>query len=351
MTRFSFVALPISLLLIATSSYASSPDPEEFQQIYQGTWIQPAESTIPNNQQGDMIRYGRTLLNETYKYLGGGSQTQVKFTGNKLACTNCHIENGTKPNSGPWVTSYQKYAGAGKYSSRTNEYRTLPIRINGCMQRSMAGSPLPEDSYEMLSIVEYFKWLDTGIQVADWQDVNGQGMPGIPDLARAADPVRGAEIYRDECRTCHGDNGQGRWEEDEEKFRYPALWGPNSYNNGAGMYRLRTAVGFVKNNMPYGKEDLTDQEAWDVTAFINSQARPEFANHLNDWTGYGPDGMPLWMKKRVDAAYPNYWPRSDGSDNLSLPAMFTPEQHKYGPFQPLLDMQQQLQSEWQALNQ
>ncbi len=293
-----------------------------------------------------MIRYGRTLLDETYKYLG--AESAMPYSGNKLACTNCHLYYGTKPYSGPWVTSYQKYADPGKFSSRTNELRTLPIRINGCMQRSMAGSPIPEDSYEMQSMVAYFKWLDTGIQVSDWRDVLGQGMPKVADMTRAADPVRGAEIYRDECRTCHGDNGEGEWDEDQQKFRYPALWGPDSFNTGAGMNRLRTGVTFVKSNMPYIKEDLSDEDAWDVTAFIVSQERPIFANHLNDWSGVGPDGMPNWMRKRVSAGYPYYYPRSDGTDNLELPPMFTAEQHKYGPYQELLDMQEQIKADFLA---
>lgn len=350
MNTLTKTVVALSLICPATFVNASSPDPRDFQQIYQGTWIQPAESTIPNNSAGEMIRFGRTLMNETYRYLGDGSRAPVKYTGNKLVCTNCHLENGTKPFSGPLITVSKEYADPGKYNTRTNENRTVEVRINGCMQRSMAGSPLPEDSDEMQAMVAYVEWLATGIQVANWKDVLGQDMPGLPDMARAANPVRGADIYEQECRTCHGDNGEGRWDSDLEKFRYPALWGPDSFNNGAGMYRIRTGVGFIKNNMPYGKEDLSDEDAWDVTAFISSQTRPVFSKHLNDWTGYGPDGMPLWMKKRVDADYPNYWPRHDGSDNLTLPPMFPQSQHKYGPFQPMHDMQKQLQDEWKALN-
>lgn len=342
LTALSSAVLISSSLLMANTASADSPDPADFQLIYQGTWIQPAESTIPNNAEGDMIRYGRTLLNDTYKHLGANSNKP--FTGNKLACTNCHLNDGTKPYSGPWMTSYQKYDGLGKFSSRTNENRTLPIRINGCMQRSMAGSQIPEDSYEMQSMVAYFKWLDSGIQVSSWKDVLGTSFRSIADMTRAADPVRGAEIFRHECRNCHGDNGEGEWDADLDKFRYPALWGPDSFNHAAGMNRLRTGVRFIKSNMPYGKENLSDEDAWDVTAFIVSQTRPIFSNHLNDWSGVGPDSI------RIDAGYPNYYPRIDGTNDLTQPAMFPETQHRYGPYQELIDMQNLIKETYKLEN-
>jgi thiosulfate dehydrogenase len=63
---------------------------------------------------------------------------------------------------------------------------------------------------------------------------------------------------------------------------FPALWGPNSYNWGAGMHKVNTAAAYIKWNMPLGISSsvqmyalLTDQEAWDVAAFMNSHERPQ----------------------------------------------------------------------------
>jgi thiosulfate dehydrogenase len=53
------------------------------------------------------------------------------------------------------------------------------------------------------------------------------------------------------------------------------VWGRDSYNKGAGMHHVPTAAAFIKANMPLGQPNtLTDQEAWDVAAFVNSQPRP-----------------------------------------------------------------------------
>jgi thiosulfate dehydrogenase len=76
---------------------------------------------------------------------------------------------------------------------------------------------------------------------------------------------------------------------------YPPLWGPRSYNIGAGMARLRTAAAFIREQMPYDRAvTLTDQEAFDVAAYINAQPRPDFRGKENDW----PNGDPP-----PDAAY------------------------------------------------
>ena len=63
---------------------------------------------------------------------------------------------------------------------------------------------------------------------------------------------------------------------------FPALWGKDSYNWGAGMHRINTAAGFIQHNMPLGRgETLSDQEAWDVAAYINSHERPQDPRLIN----------------------------------------------------------------------
>lgn len=42
------------------------------------------------------------------------------------------------------------------------------------------------------------------------------------------------------------------------------------------MHRVNTGAAFIKANMPLGKGgSLTDQEAWDVSAYMNHQPRPQ----------------------------------------------------------------------------
>jgi thiosulfate dehydrogenase len=120
------------------------------------------------------------------------------------------------------------------------------------------------------------------------------------------------------CQTCHGADGQGQMNDEGNAYTYPPLWGINSYNTGAGLYRLSRFAGYVKNNMPqnvnYHSVQLSDEEAWDVAAFVNSQQRPT-KDISNDW--------PDISKKPIDHPFGPY------TDS------FPEEQHKYGPFGPI----------------
>lgn len=61
-------------------------------------------------------------------------------------------------------------------------------------------------------------------------------------------------------------------------YMFPPLWGKDSYNTGAGMYRLIKAAAYIKGNMPKGDATLTEEQAYDVAAFVNQPAheRPIF---------------------------------------------------------------------------
>ena len=99
-------------------------------------------------------------------------------------------------------------------------------------------------------------------------------------------------------------------------FLYPPLWGTGSYNTGAGIYRLSKLAGYVKGNMPQGttylKAVLTDEEAWDVAAYINSRERP-VRDFNKDW----PD-------VRTKPPDDPFGPYAD---------TFSENRHKYGPWQ------------------
>jgi thiosulfate dehydrogenase len=141
----------------------------------------------------------------------------------------------------------------------------------------------------------------------------------LPYLDRAADPSKGSGVYQAKCASCHGRDGQGQANIEEYGYAYPPLWGPNSYNTGAGLYRISRFAGFVKNSMPFGQADyhnpaLTNEEAWDVAAFVNAHTRPVKDLSL-DW--------PDISKKPIDHPFGPY------ADE------FSEEQHKYGPFKPI----------------
>jgi thiosulfate dehydrogenase len=141
-------------------------------------------------------------------------------------------------------------------------------------------------------------------------------------LDRPIDPEKGKIIYDLKCKSCHQSDGQGVMNDEKNAYTYPPLWGKNSYNSGAGLYRMSRFAGYVKANMPLGatykNPQLTDEEAWDVAAFVNSQERPN-KDLSKDW--------PDISKKIFDHPF---GPFADS---------YTEKQHKYGPFQPIVDFQ------------
>jgi thiosulfate dehydrogenase len=357
--RHTVLVLMLGAVGSAQATHSVSPNPEDW---YIGTdgvlqYVAPDEAAIPNDATGAMIRYGKQILEETYKMLGPESGLANSYVTSRLSCTNCHIESGRAAYGQPWAVVWYKYGagGQGPWSARSNQFLDMKNRIHDCTQRSMNGFRLPNDSYELLSMIEYMKWLSTGIKVADWTKVtHGSNNVSVSELSppRPADPVRGKTVFDENCAACHGVDGEGLWDANAKKYIYPAVWGQYSFNNGAGMYRLRTAVGFIKGNMPFGwanptdtTHQLTTEDAWDSMAYVISNYRPEFSGALQDWLYYRPsDCAPNWLLKvtQLDAGYESYYPRikPDGTltGDLSYPSKYSPERHKYGPWRTPNDM-------------
>ena len=283
-------------------------------------WSVPDVDKLPDDAWGKMVRMGRDLTVATYAHLGPEvSDPSKQFTGSNMACQNCHLEAGTKQYGLPFVGVFADFP---QYRAREGEVGTLEDRINGCMTRSMNGRPLPVDSPEMKAFVAYIKFLSTGRPIGG--KTPGRGSGEMPELTRAADPNAGAQVYAENCAACHGADGQGKRVGvvgDGKGYEFPPLWGPDSFNNGAGMARLISAANFIRSNMPNGTTHdeplLTSEQAWDVAAYVESWNRPRKADVDKDY--------PVGIEKAVDAAYGPY---VDG---------FPQDKHKYGPFQAIRD--------------
>ncbi len=208
----------------------------------------PPLSAIPGGPLGASIRRGRAILLATRDSLPG-------HVGNGLRCVSCHLDEGRRAWSSPWAGVYGQFP---QYRSRGARVITLEERINGCFQRSMSGKALAVDDPAMRDIVSYIAWLSTGVPVG--ARVEGQGLRKLPALE--ADTAAGARTFATVCARCHGPEGQGT-------ELAPPLWGPRSFNIGAGMARPRTAAGFIRANMPFDHPGtLSDQQAVDVAAFV-----------------------------------------------------------------------------------
>jgi cytochrome c len=274
-------------------------------------WKAPDWSSVESEPNADEIHYGRELIANTAEYLG--PQGKVKAISNGMNCQNCHLQAGTVPlgnNYGAVAATYPKMR------ARSGTEEDIQKRINDCFERSLNGQPLAKDSKEMIAMAAYINWL--GKDVPKGETPVGSGIYEVPQMDRAADPIKGKLVYDNQCQSCHAADGQGLPRPDGKGYIYPPLWGDNSYNHGAGLYRLSRFAGYVKANMPLGatfeNPIISDSEAWDVAAYVNTMDRPK-KDLSKDW--------PDISKKPVDHPF---GPFADG---------FTEEQHKFGPFKPI----------------
>jgi thiosulfate dehydrogenase len=284
----------------------------------QAPWTVPDADRLPNDNWGKMVRYGRDLVAKTYAMIGPEvSDAAHRFAGNNLACQSCHLEAGTKEFGLPFRGVYAAFP---NYRARSGAVGTIEDRIEECMTRSMNGKPLPPGSPEMTALVAYMKFLSDGRPVGE--PTQGRGAGRMQELTRAADPEHGNEVYAQTCAACHGTNGQGQrvgQVGDAKGYTFPPLWGNDSFNDGAGMDRLIGAANFIHGNMPNGTTwkapVLSQQDAWDVAAYVQSQPRPQKPDLERDY--------PIRLQKPADNGYGPY---ADG---------FSQQQHQLGPFAPI----------------
>ena len=207
--------------------------------------------------QQQLIHQGKLIFDYTPQYAH-------QWTGNALTCTQCHRLSGTADYASPMIDVAGLFP---MFSKRAGHVITLQNRIQECFVRSENGKPLPVNSPEMNALVAYINSLWTnGVKNKPYKY---RGLEPIPQLT--GNPVRGKIVYTDQCAACHQANGQGIPE------AYPPVWGPNSYNTGAGMVHNAKFAAWVLHNMPLQNPgSLTPQQAWDVAAYVNSQPRPHF---------------------------------------------------------------------------
>jgi thiosulfate dehydrogenase len=281
-------------------------------------WTVPEVGALPRDAHGMQVREGRDLITATFAYIGPNvPDASKRYAGNNLACRNCHLSAGTRKFGLPLFGLFNDFP---QYSARSGAEITIEDRVNSCMTRSMNGRPLPVDAPPMKAIVAYIEFLSTGVPLG--RRLPGMGAGNMPILTRAADPNRGRPIYLQVCAGCHLADGAGlRRSIPSADLGYvmPPLWGPDSFNDGAGMARLMTLANFIHFNMPHGVEytdpRLSVEDAWDVAAYVESQPRPHLAGRERDF--------PNLLAKPVDTPYGPY---ADG---------FSEQQHKYGPFGPI----------------
>lgn len=261
----AWVAIGSAVAYLAGCAGVEADDPDlSPAQPQAAVFAPPDPEAIPATAEGELIRLGYRLVTDTTREAG-------PYVGNELTCANCHLDAGRRLGAAPFVGVTHLYP---EYRARNARVNTLDDRLDDCFERSLNGRPLPRGGREQQALVAYLTWLSQGVSkeaARSWR-----GLPRIASPSRP-DPAKGRALFAERCAGCHGQDGGGT-------AMGPPVWGPGSYNIAAGMARTSLAAAFIKANMPLGRGgSLTDEEAYALAAFINSQPRPDFARKAGDW--------------------------------------------------------------------
>ena len=223
----------------------------------------PADTTVltlPTIADPKVAR-GKAIADQTYELLPANAKA-------KLHCSSCHLNGGANSTAAWWVDLAYRYP----------KQAQLENRINQCFRNSMNGTALCtpgncDGNADMRSIVAYMAFLDGVYKAAKWPAPTPHGFPPVKILQGGK--KAGEATFAQKCAVCHGLNGEGRY--GGGKYFRPALWGPDSFNDCAGMFASPSMLAqFLSWNMPLGAGGLlTDQESWDLEAFIHGHARPK----------------------------------------------------------------------------
>jgi len=256
------------------------------------------DPSLGSSTLAEQVRWGYRIFVDT-------PHEAPRFTGGKVTCANCHLNAGQRERSLPLVGVAGMFP---EYNNRAARLISLGDRVVDCFLRSEnATGRLPVDaaggdgaesdrsdgdgalsttSKEVLAVSAYLAWLSKGYAVGvnpRWRGQNTIAQDKLVPVA-ALDVRRGESIYVEHfCSSCHGVDGQGVKVGDKKPG---PLWGPDSWNDGAGASRVYTLAGIIRYSMPYlDPGSLTDEDAQHVAAFINSKPRPQYPFKHRDYPG------------------------------------------------------------------
>lgn len=239
------------------SRYYEIDDPHDDKAAVHFDLLDP--ETAPEDKLNTIL-YGYHIMLETRKHV-------PEYVGNVLDCNCCHFNAGnTLGGKNRGISLVGVTAMYPRFSKRDNKEISLVDRLNNCFKRSLNGKALPKDSLEMEALVAYLAWISH--EVMDAPMLPWLGLEPIPSN-HIPNPEEGQKIYESCCQICHGRNGEGG-------TKIPPLWGPQSFNDGAGMNTLPALSAFVWLNMPHGQPNLTPEAALDVASYIIGKPRPHF---------------------------------------------------------------------------
>lgn len=261
------------------------------------------DASLDDSRLSKDIKWGYQIFTST-------PEEASQFAPGRGSCNNCHLNGGQRERALPLVGVAGMFP---EYNRRAGRLISLPDRVVDCFLRSQnatgrlatesdhgqgaadGSSQLPSPtSREVLAVSAYITWLSNGSQVGKnptWRGQNtiqNNALLPIDKLDRS----RGESVYTERCTSCHGADGQGV--QIGTKKAGP-LWGPDSWNDGAGAARVYTLAGIIRYSMPYlDPGSLSDEDAQHVAAFIDSKPRPVYPFKDQDY---------LVEKLPVDSVY------------------------------------------------
>jgi thiosulfate dehydrogenase len=255
--KLGALRVPFAIALAADPAANASP------------FVPPPDSAIPPGKFGDVVRFGEQIFSDP-------STFAPEFVGNQLRCSNCHLQAGRQAGASPMWAAYVAYP---EYRSKNGHVNSFEERLAECFLYSMNGKKPKLGDPVLVALESYSYFLAKGLPTGE--NAPGRGFPSLPKPPLPADYARGAAFYAQSCAACHGAEGLGQ--SSGGKVLFPPLWGPQSYNWGAGMASINNAAEFIRANMPLGLGgSLSVQQAWDVGAYIDSQIRPQDPRFTSD---------------------------------------------------------------------
>jgi thiosulfate dehydrogenase len=267
------------------------------------------DATLDQSNVSKEIRRGYRLFMNT-------PAEAPRFVQGQVSCTNCHLNAGQRKRALPLVAIAASFP---EYNRRAGRLITLADRIVDCFLRSenatgkldpgpdgqppraSAGVLPAPDSPEVLALSAYLTWLSHGYGMGEapvWRGQNAIEPTAIKPLG-TLDPRKGEALFNERCTNCHGRDGQGVFIADK---RAGPLWGPESWNDGAGASRVYTLAGIIRYTMPYlNPGSRTVEEALEVAACITSKPRPSYPFKDQDYRRETVPPDAVYYPKRTPA--------------------------------------------------
>jgi thiosulfate dehydrogenase len=230
---------------------------------------EPVSKEQIDDKLAEVVKLGEAIVENTTTH-----PMSKEYVGNALNCTSCHLNNGRHEKAGTFLGTATAYPA---WSPRENRVITLEDRVLNCFMRSCNGIRPPLGSEVSVAVTAYITSLSQGqsLRMNSKRPVGPGAIKMLAAKTGKADIKRGASLYTSRCAECHQKDGQG----DKDN---PPVWGERSYNDGAGLSSVENLAAWLKVAMPLDDTDLTDQQALDIAAYVNSHKRSHFelSQHL-----------------------------------------------------------------------